>query len=240
MGGACSRKREQGDPENEEVGIHAGPVGKLSRSISLRWPLKLTTMQKSESFTKHCGSLSTPSLLELSVQAFCQNIGRYRTLSAMPRDLTQQILNELVRHQLLAPPLLHAFLDCALQDVMLEEYPGVDDTWLDVIGTQGSSLLALDISGSAVTDAGLKALEMCNNLQTLILSSCDHISDAGLVSLTGFGNLTSLSFRSSNLITADGMRYFAHLINLKDLDLECCPRIHGGLIHLKGLIFTSL
>jgi hypothetical protein len=71
------------------------------------------------------------------------------------------------------------------QDVMLEEYPGVDDTWLDVIGTQGSSLLALDISGSAVTDAGLKALEMCNNLQTLILSSCDHISDAGLVSLTG-------------------------------------------------------
>lgn len=72
MGGACSRKREQGDPENEEVGIHAGPVGKLSRSISLRWPLKLTTMQKSESFTKHRGSLSTPSLLELSVQAVCQ------------------------------------------------------------------------------------------------------------------------------------------------------------------------
>jgi hypothetical protein len=36
------------------------------------------------------------------------------------------------------------------------------------------------------------------------------------------------------------MRYFAHLINLKDLDLECCPRIHGGLIHLKGLIFTSI
>jgi hypothetical protein len=33
----------------------------------------------------------------------------------MPRDLTQQILNELVRHQLLAPAILHAFLDCALQ-----------------------------------------------------------------------------------------------------------------------------
>lgn len=72
MGGACSRKWEQGDPENEEVGIDAGPVGKLSRSISLRWPLKLTTMQKSESFTKNRGSLSTPSLLELSVQALCQ------------------------------------------------------------------------------------------------------------------------------------------------------------------------
>lgn len=47
--------------------------------------------------------------------AILQNIGRYRTLSAMPRDLAQQILNELVRHQLLAPPILHAFLDCALQ-----------------------------------------------------------------------------------------------------------------------------
>lgn len=189
----------------------------------------------------------------------------------------------------------------AKQDIMLEEYPGVDDKWLEVIGTQGTSLLALNISGSAVTDAGLEALDMCNNLQALILSYCDHISDAGLISLTGnyvpriptahthttfqsfipspqicrnaclhnpflspvcsqfsctskcgwclckskdnwvfqgvfsgFANLTMLSFRNSNLITAAGMHCFAHLVNLKHLDLECCPHIHGGLVHIKG------
>jgi hypothetical protein len=183
MGGACSRKREQGDAQNEG-GMHEGPRGTLSRTISLRWPLKVPTIQKSESFAKH-GSQSAPSLLELSLQALCQNIRRYPTLAAMPRDLTQQILNELVQRQLLTLSVFHAFLDCSLQDIMLEEYPGVDDKWLEVIGTQGTSLLALNISGSAVTDAGLKALDMCNNLQALILSYCDHISDAGLISLTG-------------------------------------------------------
>jgi hypothetical protein len=44
-----------------------------------------------------------------------------------------------------------------------------------------------------------------------------------------------LSFRNSNLITAAGMHCFAHLVNLKHLDLECCPHIHGGLVHIKGL-----
>jgi hypothetical protein len=92
---------------------------------------------------------------------------------------------------------------------MLEEYPGVDDKWLEVIGTQGASLLALDISGSAVTDAGLEALDMCNNLQALILSYCDHISDMGLISLTGnyipriptahTHHLSELHSKSSNL-----------------------------------------
>jgi hypothetical protein len=51
---------------------------------------------------------------------------------------------------------------------------------------------------------------------------------------SGFANLTSLSFRNSNLITAAGMHCFAHLVNLKHLDLECCPHIHGGLVHIKG------
>lgn len=57
----------------------------------------------------------------------------------------------------------------------------------------------------------------------------------------GFANLTTLSLRSSNLITAVGMRHFANLINLKNLDLERCPYIHGGLIYLKGVtIFIYL
>lgn len=44
-----------------------------------------------------------------------QNIRTYPTLAAIPRDLTQQILNELVRRQLLTLSVLHAFLDCSLQ-----------------------------------------------------------------------------------------------------------------------------
>jgi hypothetical protein len=41
----------------------------------------------------------------------------------------------------------------------LEKYPRVG-----VVGTQSSSLLALDISSYVVTDASLKALKVCNTL----------------------------------------------------------------------------
>lgn len=71
------------------------------------------------------------------------------------------------------------------QDVLLADYPGVEDFWLDIIGSQGESLLALDISGSPVTDDGLACLQSCTNLQTLSLNSCDHISDEGLSVLSG-------------------------------------------------------
>ena len=54
------------------------------------------------------------------------------------------------------------------------------------------------------------------------------------IGLTGFSNLTSLSFKRSDGVTAEGMRVFANLVNLVNLDLERCLKIHGGLIHVKG------
>jgi hypothetical protein len=50
----------------------------------------------------------------------------------------------------------------------------------------------------------------------------------------GLSNLTSLSFKSSDGITAEAMEAFANLVNLVNLDLERCLKIHGGLVHLKG------
>lgn len=55
----------------------------------------------------------------------------------------------------------------------------------------------------------------------------------------GLSNLTSLSFKKSNTVTAEGMRAFSSLVNLAKLDLERCSQIHGGLIHLKGLLFSN-
>jgi len=55
----------------------------------------------------------------------------------------------------------------------------------------------------------------------------------------GLSNLSSLSFKRSNGVTAEGMRAFANLIKLLNLDLEGCLKIHGGLIHLKGFLWPS-
>lgn len=76
-----------------------------------------------------------------------------------------------------------------LQDVLLADYPGVEDSWLVIIGSQGESLLALDISSSSVSDEGLASLESCTSLQSLSLNSCDLISDEGLTMLTGTSSL---------------------------------------------------
>lgn len=55
-----------------------------------------------------------------------------------------------------------------------------------------------------------------------------------MVNISGFSRLTSLSFRRNNEITSQGMYVFAQLVNLIRLDLEKCPGIHGGLVHLQG------
>lgn len=56
--------------------------------------------------------------------------------------------------------------------------------------------------------------------------------------LSGLSNLTTLNLRRNSRITAQGMSVFSGLVNLLKLDLERCPGIHGGLVHLKGLFLS--
>lgn len=148
----------------------------------------------------------------------------------LPRDISQQIINELVYSGCLTDVSFEGFRDCALQvtfihnagnhisnsllkkncqcrpvhlccqchadlgsffhfffvkDLYLGECPGVNDSWMDVISSQGSSLLSLDLSGSDVTDDGLIYLQDCKSLQALNFNDCDHISDHGLEHISG-------------------------------------------------------
>lgn len=77
------------------------------------------------------------------------------------------------------------WLCCFLQDLNLGEYPGVGDSWMGVVSSQGSSLLSVDLSGSDVTDSGLIYLKDCRNLQALNFNYCDQISDKGLEQING-------------------------------------------------------
>lgn len=71
------------------------------------------------------------------------------------------------------------------QDLHFGDCPGVNDAWIDVISSQGSSVLSVDLSGSEVTDDGLMHLRNCSNLQSLNLNFCEHISDRGLAQIGG-------------------------------------------------------
>jgi hypothetical protein len=48
--------------------------------------------------------------------------------------------------------------------------------------------------------------------------------------------LTSLSLKKCAAVTPEGAKAFANLVNLVNLDLERCMNIHGGLVHLKGVL----
>lgn len=184
MGGACSRKRDQ---QVSEDSLHRGVSGRYSKSASSKW--------LGSSFSRGAdakqGKGKCPSLMELCIHRVCEDIDKYSTFSVLPRDISQQIFDELVCSQRLTDVSLEAFRDCALQDLNMGEYPGLDDNWMDVISSQGSSLLSLDLSGSDVTDPGLTNLKDCKNLQALNLNYCDQITDCGLENISGKYSLSN-------------------------------------------------
>lgn len=65
------------------------------------------------------------------------------------------------------------------------EYKGVKDNWMDVVSSQGSSLLSVYIVGSEVTDFGFSLLQNCSNLQALSFDCCDRISEQGIKQVSG-------------------------------------------------------
>lgn len=85
-------------------------------------------------------------------------------------------------------------LCCLLQDFNLGEYPGVDDSWMDVASSQGSSLLSVDLSGSDVTDYGLTYLRECKSLQALNFNYCEQISDKSLELVNGKSAIPHIFF----------------------------------------------
>lgn len=78
----------------------------------------------------------------------------------------------------------------------------VKDNWMDVISSQGSSLLSAYIAGTEVTDIGLSLLRNCSNLQALGLDCCDKISDGDIKHITGIYCLISDDISHINLYIA--------------------------------------
>ncbi|KAK6942200.1 Leucine-rich repeat [Dillenia turbinata] len=231
MGGICSRKREQ---EKRDNGVQGAVSGRYCKSGSSKW-LAFAASFSLSALECPIGRGNCPSLLELCIYKIRKDIEKHSSFSTLPRDLSQQIFNYLASSHSLNEASLKAFQDCALEDIFLGEYPGVKDSWMNVISSQGPSLLSIDLSGSDVTDSGFCLLKNCLNLQALTYNYCDQISELGLNHISGLSNLKFLSLTKNNAVTAEGMRTFSRLVNLMKLDVERCSQIHGGFVHLKGL-----
>ncbi|EPS71509.1 hypothetical protein M569_03250, partial [Genlisea aurea] len=229
MGSVWSRKR---DRQLNEENVNRGFFGRFQKSGSSKW-LGASLPRSSSKVGQ--GIQKVPLLIDLCVQRICKDIDKYDSLSMLPRDMIQLIFDDLVSSLCLTDSRFEAFRDCSLQDLNLGNCIGVNDSWIDVVVSQGSSLLSVDLLDSDITDASLIRLKDCANLQEINFNYCHLISDRGLLHLRGLSSLTALSVKRSSLITSQGMSILSGLVNLAKLDLERCPKIHGGLIHLKGL-----
>jgi len=93
MGSACSRKRGQLVHEDDLYSA------RFSKSGSFKWLLH--TLPRSNSADVHRRAQEAapgrcPSLVELCVARVREDVNSYSDFSLLPRDLSQQIFNELV------------------------------------------------------------------------------------------------------------------------------------------------
>lgn len=139
MGGICSRK---GDQQVVEDGIQRGVSRLYLRSGSSKW---LRNSFPHPAMETKPGGVCCPSLMELCVYKICevhpcfpwvwlvedffclyfsymfqplQNINKYNSFSKLPRDISQQIFNELIFSHGLTDASVEAFRDCALQVIL--------------------------------------------------------------------------------------------------------------------------
>ncbi|KAM0850155.1 hypothetical protein ACQ4PT_053266 [Festuca glaucescens] len=180
-----------------------------------------------------------------------QDISKYSTFAMLPSDLSQQIFNELVDSNCLTEALLERFRDCALHDICLGEYPGVNDAWMEVVASQRQSLLSVDISCSEVTGfsnltslsfkrsdgvtaEGMRVFANLVNLVNLDLERCLKIH-GGLVHVKGLKKLESLNMRYCNYIADSDIKYLSDLTNLRELQLSSSRITDLGVSYLRGL-----
>ena len=96
-----------------------------------------------------------------------------------------------------------------------------------------TSLIALDLTGTATGDEGLKYLNRMANLDSLMLTST-RVTDAGLTTLTALRNIKRLSLNATQ-ISDTALGTLAALPSLRMLLIADTPHISDlGLFHLKA------
>ncbi|CAN4103587.1 unnamed protein product [Withania somnifera] len=179
MGGVCSCKRDHYADENI---TRRGLSGRYFKFGSSKW------LESSLFLPAACCQVqrnSCPPLMDLCILKISENLDKYRSFSMLPRDISQLIFNHLVDSCSLSDNCIEAFRDCALHDMCMGGCSIVNDKWMDVISSQGSSLLSAYISSTEVTDFGLRLLRNCSNLQALGLDCCNKISARGIEHIGG-------------------------------------------------------
>jgi hypothetical protein len=92
---------------------------------------------------------------------------------------------------------------------------------------------SLDLTGSGITNEGLREITALHQLRSILLSEND-ISDQGLESISNLGDLTEIVLNKTK-VSDDGLKQLAKLKKLKYLYLEDTKVSDAGIKHLVDL-----
>jgi hypothetical protein len=109
----------------------------------------------------------------------------------------------------------------------------VSDADLEELRLLAPRLKSLTLSGTGITDAGMRSAGAIPTLQTLLLNET-HISDAGLEQLQRLTELRQLGLYHTR-VTDAGLAYLKGMSNLNELWLSGSAITDQGLMQLKGL-----
>lgn len=105
----------------------------------------------------------------------------------------------------------------------------------DIPGLYALPITCLDLSGTKVSNEGLRNLQRLKRLRGLILARCKNINDDGMALIAGFPNLRVLAVRDT-AITDKGVEKIVANPSITSLDLSDLPNVTGkSLVILREL-----
>jgi hypothetical protein len=95
-------------------------------------------------------------------------------------------------------------------------------------------LRSLELSRTAVADAGLKVVAGLSNLESVDFTAC-KVTDVGLKKLASLNRLAVVRLEHNDKITKVGLKALGQLPRLRELSLRCCDGLNDeGLRELTG------
>ncbi|KAL5006751.1 hypothetical protein ScPMuIL_015557 [Solemya velum] len=186
------------------------------------------------------------SLLQQCLQQVAHSLNNPRvpllSLSGMSEELSQKMLEHLIKEKQLKPKTLNVFISCHLRKLVLDCYAYTTNELLHAVRLH-TNLSHLSLSSCPlVTDAGLQALTALKKLKVLNLSCCHQLTNKCLPFLLELSALMSLNLEDTGVSDAGIQGYLAscpqnlqHLIlNRTDVTHQIIPALQG-LPSLKSL-----
>ncbi|XP_071590100.1 F-box and leucine-rich repeat protein 13 isoform X2 [Heliangelus exortis] len=115
---------------------------------------------------------------------------------------------------------------CALTYLSLRYCGNVTDAGIEALGEM-SSLISIDLSGTIISDTGLRALGSYGNIKKLTIANCKNISDAGIQEFCeGTNQLEYFHVSHCPQLTADTVVALAfHCQALTSVSIAGCPEM---------------